>query len=225
MDIELNNKIFDIDIPNYYNHSYNNTITNERAVEIPLGFKFLEIFDYNLIEVGAVMPYYMNTIPKNYKCLDPVDKKATIKEYAEKFDFRDKTVLSISTIEHIGMGQYGLQKGGPTSYEVFNKIYNECKYCLISWPIGFNKELDNYFKKELQNFNYFFYNRKYKYPILKKFNIEGYFSWVKRPFKGRLIKPKWKLEFNKNSLNNKYGRPFQNGNSVIFIIKGFKINK
>ena len=50
-------------------------------------------------------------------------------------------------------------------------------------------------------------------------------SHLERPYKGRLFKPKWQLEFNENSLNNKYGSPFQNENSVIFIIKGFEIKK
>ena len=39
------------EVTQLYNHSYNNTITNERSVEVPLGLRFLEMFNYDVIEI------------------------------------------------------------------------------------------------------------------------------------------------------------------------------
>lgn len=60
-------------------------------------------------------------------------------------DLRNKNVLSISTIEHIGTGEYGISiKEGESAVLALKKILNESKKCLITFPIGVNKDLEQY---------------------------------------------------------------------------------
>ena len=180
------------EVTQLYNHPYNNTITNERSVEVPLGLRFLEMFNYDVIEIGAVMTHYSDRT--KYKSIDPTDSTATINGVAEDYNYIDKNVLSISTIEHIGTGQYGVKKQS-SAVEVLEKLHGESKSCLISWPIGFNKTLDSYVKENYEKFNYFFYIKKSQNPL------------------------KWEISKEIDNFDNDYNKPFPAGNYIIFITK------
>jgi hypothetical protein len=176
-----------------FNHPHNETILNERCVEIPLGLKYIDFVEGDLIEVGAVTPYY---IKSNHDCLDPTDKKANIKKLAENYDFTKKNVLSISTLEHIGVGDYKLKKETNLAYEVTLKIYKESKTCLIGWPIGYNYNLDKTVKENIDNYNYMFYIKTGNYT--------------------------WEYVNGLKGFSYKYNYPFKKGNSIIFLYKGFR---
>ena len=51
--MRINNTSFD-----YFKHNYNQTWTNERHIEVSLGIYFLNKFNFDCIEIGAVMPHY-----------------------------------------------------------------------------------------------------------------------------------------------------------------------
>ena len=176
----------------YFDHPRNTTLINERAVELILSLRYIDLTKGELIEVGAVTPYY---IKSNHECIDPTDPKATTKDFAENYDYRNKNVLSISTIEHIGRGDYNLEKNEILAFNTLNKIYEESKSCLISWPIGYNKFLDNITKNNLNKFNYFFYVKRNQDPL-------------------------WELVNDEEGFNFNYGSPFAAANSIIFITKG-----
>jgi hypothetical protein len=180
------------EITQLFDHEHNNTIANERAIEIPLALRYLSEMNGDLVEVGAVTPYYSTS---NHKVIDPMDKKSTIKSRAEDYDFTDENVLSISTIEHIGRGRkkYEKPKIKDLAFKVLKKICKESKSCLLSWPMGYNTELDKKVKQNIDDFDYFFYH--------KKENKE------------------WALSKDLKYFNSKYGKPFRWGNSVIFITK------
>ena len=180
----------------YFDHSYNNTLINERSVELVLGFRYIELTGENLLEVGAVTPYYYKL---DHKCLDPTDHKATISSLAEDHDYKNKNVLSISTVEHVGMGDgFGLPEQKDLAFEVLRKIHHESKSCLVSWPIGYNQVLDSAVKDNLEEFQHFFYTKTSK-------------------------KPKWKLIKDKSGFDSKYDSPFKAGNTVIFITKNLNL--
>lgn len=186
---------FNINQNEYFNHPYNNTIQNERAIEIPIALRYFKKFGKlnNFIELGAVLPYYLEDF--NHCCIDPIDPKATILEYAENIDYNNKHVLSISTIEHIGTGDYGLKLVSDTaSYDILNRIYKDSISCLISWPIGYNPNLD---KKVLnQNkLNCIYFRREEQF--------------------------KWKIESSENMNGVKYNFPYQFGNGLIWVYKHF----
>jgi len=177
-----------------FDHPTHKTLINERCVEIPLIFRYIDFTGGDLTEIGAVSPYYCQY---EHDCIDPTDKRATRNDKAEECDFTGLNVLSVSTIEHIGRGDYHLEKEPDLAFKVLNKIYSECKTCLITWPIGYNLELDKAADKNLKNYDYFFVVREEEM--------------------------KWGVVEDKSGFNHKYGKPFRNANSIIVISKGWGI--
>lgn len=151
---------FKINREDLFNHPHNKTLKNERAVELPLAFRYIELVgSSNLIELGAVTPYYKEI---QYDVIDLLDKKATIHKDISEVVVLEKDVLSISTIEHVGRGDYGLKKNTNLAIEQLFRIHSECKSCLITWPIGYNKPLDNAVKENIKAFDYWFYTKTNK---------------------------------------------------------------
>jgi hypothetical protein len=187
---------FNIKQSEYFDHPYNNTIQNERAIEIPIALRYFEKFGKlnNFIELGAVLPYYLKNA--NHCCIDPIDPKATILEYAENIDYTNKHILSISTIEHIGTSDYGLEVNKSIcAFEILNQIYTKSITCLISWPIGYNVDLDNKV----------FHESNIKCVYFKK--------------KGKLV---WEIQKKRNMDGVKYDFPYKFGNGLIWAYKDFK---
>ena len=175
----------------YFYHSYNDTKNNERCVEIPFGFYFLNKFKFDtVIEIGAVMPYYSDIVlHKIYDIIDPYDKCIRDDLTKINFSFNDLNVLSISTIEHIGKGDYGLDVDDDSGINFLKKIINESKNYLITFPWGYNKNFD---ERVLQN------------------NID--FILIRR-----ISEFKWEIDNTKDISNIKYNSPYSYGNSVILI--------
>lgn len=148
----------------YYNHPHNTTIENERCIELPLAFRFLNTFN-EVMEIGAVTPYYKE--PK-HQVIDPIDKLATIKDFSQNIDYTDKNVLCISTIEHMGRGDYELNKYSQLAIDEFRRMYNDSKNCLITFPIGYNNTLDEFVKKNIDRYGYFFYCKVVNTPLWVK---------------------------------------------------------
>lgn len=97
----------------------------------------------NIIEVGAVSPYCFPGLIK--EILDVYDKNESVTKRIDlfDFDFTGYDVISISTIEHVGTGDYGNEVRNDAT-AALNKIMTECRHCLITFPIGYNKLLDKY---------------------------------------------------------------------------------
>ena len=70
-------------------------------IQVPLAEWFLKKHNYGhtIIEVGAVTPYYFNVTHLIYDPYDTYEK--CIKIRAEYIGYREKILLSISTIEHV----------------------------------------------------------------------------------------------------------------------------
>lgn len=125
----------------YFSHPYNETWSNERYIEISLGIYFLNKFNFECVETGAVMPHYgyiSNVV------IDPFDDYKDAKKInALDYSYYKQNVLSISTIEHCKCDEYN-NRSNDDSILLLHKIINESKNYLITWPIGYNKYLDNY---------------------------------------------------------------------------------
>jgi hypothetical protein len=139
----------------------------ERAVEIPIVAEWYGDLKepWDIVEVGAVTPYWydpnvpyrraLKVLPNAdaaivpHRVLDPYDPYIKAERVdAVGFDFTGLTVLSISTLEHIGVdeshyGGSGAQKHRPeeAAETLHSIIVNSSHYCL-TWPVGFNRELD-----------------------------------------------------------------------------------
>ena len=183
-------KIYNTEL-DYFYHYYNNTKYNERSVEIPLAFDFLKRFnDKNAIEIGAVVPYYCdNIIHDVYDIADPYEKCIRTDLTKTNFSFENLNVLSISTIEHIGNGDYGLEIDRNAGIIFLKKIINESKNYLITFPWGFNKSFDN---QILDN--------KINFTLIK-----------------RVSEFEWMHDITNNVDDILYNHPYCCGNSVILI--------
>ncbi len=136
-------KIYLIESP--YNCGFRNHRMTERCLEVAIAKDWLSKNSENLVEIGAVTPYYFRNL--THDVCDPADKHTKVNLQTSMFnlDLQNKNVLSISTIEHIGTGEYGLSIDSKESAVLaLKKILNESKKCLITFPIGANRDLEQY---------------------------------------------------------------------------------
>jgi len=183
----------------YFDHPYNGTLNNERCVEITLGRRFLSELSNNVIEIGAVMPYYMKIFHNVY---DPHDQHLlSQKKYAEEVDILNKNVLSISTIEHFGntnsFGNFFNSQDKDASQRYIDRLLQQAATFFISIPIGAHPPLDRFIQKKLNKFNWF-----------------SYVKLKHKPY------PLWELCETDKCFNYKYATPFECANAVVFLSKG-----
>lgn len=176
-------------------------MANERGIELALAQEYITHFNGNIVEVGAVTPYYLNDIL--HPVVDPFDAwPRCIKEDAEKYDFTGQNVLCISTVEHMGRGDYGNTDIDPQKAERFlQKLIREANSFLITWPVASNKELDQYANENLREWASIYHRLHYNPPIWEKIH-----SWT---YAG--------LE------SVKYNEPFPNGNAIFVLAKNYTI--
>lgn len=190
----------DINPDQYFQHEYNGTFNNERCIEVAFAKRYLEEVGFdNVIEIGAVLPYYDDT---KHLVFDPFDKHPMAKsEFAENIDVKDKNILSISTIEHMGDAQgygrhYRCQEPNK-SYQFLDKLNSEAKSFFVTLPINQHLDLDKTLKENLYKFKWFGYTKKAQSP------------------------PVWELSLDKDDVFSKsYAYPFECANAAIFLYKG-----
>jgi hypothetical protein len=130
----------------YFNHKYNTTWNNERAVEIPIICKFVSENNYdNFLEIGNVLSHYFNI---DHDIVDKYEKaQGVLNEDVVEFQTRKKyeLIVSISTLEHVGWDE------NPGDDEKILHALTNLKKSLVSGgklivtlPLGYNKILDKY---------------------------------------------------------------------------------
>ena len=185
--------------------------SSERMVEIPLAKRWISQHA-NFIEVGAVLPYYGIT---GHNIIDPADPYPGVSNIdAENASFKDQHVLSISTIEHMGLGDYGLPKDPNKCLRVLLKILNEAKTCMITFPLGFNQTLDEFFLRHKKDLSFISFQRL----------TLGAGKFIAFPHPGfdpqTDTLPQWKQRFDLNTSNARYNEPFPFGNFLVILHKG-----
>ena len=123
--------------------------SSERAIEIPLAIDFLSHYvkAEPVVELGCVLPYYIlkrdNHVTYDFADEHPQNVKRDIREMAD-LDFCGN-VISISTIEHVGMNEYGIDASGDvTAVDVLKRVMANAKRYFITFPLGHNMDLDGY---------------------------------------------------------------------------------
>lgn len=132
----------------YLREGHNYAGQNERAIEVPLGLHFIQDFP-DAVEVGAVLPYYRRT---THTVIDLVDALATVSMDALDFDFGERPILSISSLEHFGFGDFS--NVDVTAIPRFLKKLR--KNYLLTVPLGYNPLCDSLIK----NLPVTYYSRK-----------------------------------------------------------------
>jgi hypothetical protein len=115
----------------------------ERAVELAIADLWLEqVESERVLETGAVTPYYW---PRRVSTVvDPYDPHPLVTHRLSLFDMdlSDRDVLAISTLEHIGVGDYGPVGPDETPVRAFEKIHRESRRFLVTVPYGYNPAVD-----------------------------------------------------------------------------------
>ena len=197
----------------YLDHPYNQTLKNERCIEVPLSRMWIGCLNNtsNLIEVGAVLPYYQST---DHKVVDLYDEYATLNADVMDVDYTGMNVLSISTIEHIGTNDYTEGWSGVTERTVVDenaailalkKILDESESCFITIPIGYNSHLDRWLKDNLHLLNCFHYKK-----------IQHYDKSVWPP----TLSPVWEFMIeDEEAFDALYFSPYPSANVVLVIVE------
>ena len=177
---------------NYFYHRYNNTWKNERRVEVPIVMEFIKNYkDKRILEIGAVLPHYFRI---KHDVLDKFERGKDIinKDMVDfKPEYKYDLIVSISTLEHVGFDDTIKD-----AKQVIKAIKNLRRNCLnirgvavITFPIGYNKDLDK-----------FLFTRKIEFDSIA--------------FMKKINKNKWKETQMKEILSSKYGIPFPYANAI-----------
>lgn len=133
---------------NYFFDNYHATWTNERKVELPIFLEYVKN-KKNILEIGNVLNHYgkfNHTVLDKYEIFpDVINEDIVDYNPKNKFDH----IISISTFEHVGIN------GGPNEDKSSkDKAVNALKHALtllkkggtiyITFPVGYNLELDKY---------------------------------------------------------------------------------
>jgi hypothetical protein len=145
----LNDQKYEIFCHNY-NCGWPPARMTERSVELAIADRWLQGHDRDEIyEIGAVTPYYWPHRVKHI--VDPFDDHALVthKESLFNVSLDGKAVISISTVEHIGVDEYGQEENPALTILALEKIFSESRSFCITAPLGYNIILDNYIKDKL----------------------------------------------------------------------------
>lgn len=122
--------------------------SSERAIEVPLAIDFISHYvkDEPIIELGCVLPYYIlkksNHIVYDLTDRHPQNIKRDIRTMSSA-DLKGNLV-SISTVEHIGLSEYGIKEGDVSATDMLKSILANARKYFVTFPLGHNPELDKY---------------------------------------------------------------------------------
>jgi hypothetical protein len=132
----------------YFTHHYNcgwhPASGTERTVELALADAWLTLARLStVVEVGAVTPYYWPG--RVNRVIDPADDSPMVTDRVSMLDFNlnGASVLCISTLEHVGSGEYGLQAEPRLTQRAVEKLFSEPSKFLATIPMGYNPYMDD----------------------------------------------------------------------------------
>ena len=105
----------------------------ERTIEIPIAKEYIAAHDTDerFLEIGAVTPYFRKALggEPTWPVYDLYDSWGRcVRMDAEDLTYTDANVLSISTIEHMGMLEYGnTEEDKVKAAQVFQKITTQAR--------------------------------------------------------------------------------------------------
>lgn len=143
-----------------FDHPYNATITNERAVEIPIAMEFFRRHDDEaglgrVLEVGNVLGHYFEAehLPPDRAVVDAHEIQRGVVNVdvfqAEHAGAPFDTIVSISTFEHVrwdsAYTQGGLNPYGPlAALHYVRGLLTPGGKMLATWLWGYNGPLDEW---------------------------------------------------------------------------------
>lgn len=181
----------------YFCHRYNATWRNERAIEVPIIWQEVQqSSEKKILELGNVLAHYFpitHTVVDKYEQAKNVIN-ADIIQYQpqQKFDL----IVSISTLEHVGYDEVPQDpKKIAQTVRHLKKILTKNGRLVMTFPIGYNPNLDEQLKKSKLGFDAIYY--------LKRHSVHNFWHQKSSRFSSA-----------------KYGKPFSNANCVAIGVVG-----
>jgi hypothetical protein len=120
---------------------------SERTIELALADIFLtKMRGTRIVEIGAVTPYYWPD--RVATIVDPTDDHPAVTDHVGWEDWQptNETILSISTFEHIGSGDYGLAPDRDELKSAVDKLLKSTCPFLVTYPPGYHAAFDSYIR-------------------------------------------------------------------------------
>lgn len=177
----------------YFCSLFNFTFRTERAVEIPIALDYVKrARKEEILEVGNVLNHYYkfkhDVVDKYEKSEGAINRD--IVEY--KTDKKYSLIISISTLEHIGFDEEPKDKNKVlAAVENMKSLLADNGVMLVTFPWGYNKDLDNSLVARKLEFNAIYF--------LKRVSKNN--DWVQVEFDGMK--------------NCEFGRPYPYGNAIV----------
>ena len=114
----------------------------ERSVELAIADYWLSQISGPIVEIGAVTPYYWpGRVPR---VIDPADEHPGVTDSCSLFDVdvAKMNVICLSTLEHVGSGEYGLPVEVDGPIRALQYLTEKCAQYLISLPFGYHPSID-----------------------------------------------------------------------------------
>lgn len=146
----------------YFEHPYNATWRNERAVEVPIIRELIDDFDpQSVLEVGNVLSHYYpvsHTVVDKYErglhvLADDITNFRTLRLY--------EFIVSISTLEHVGWDETPRESGKHRRVVAHLRTLLAANgKMVVTVPLGYNHELDEDLGETRLGFDeYYFFRR------------------------------------------------------------------
>jgi hypothetical protein len=128
-----------------YNCGWPAASATERTVELALADAWLrKVPAAEVVEVGAVTPYYWPGRVR--RVIDPADPHEQVTDRCEmaRVNLTGAYVLTVSTLEHFGSGDYGLPADPGAFPAAIDQLAREPAAFLATVPVGYNPAVDEW---------------------------------------------------------------------------------
>jgi hypothetical protein len=138
----------------YFNHRYNYTWLNERAVETALALEVLrEHQGEDILEIGNVMSHYVSVdhviVDKYEHAPGVVNADVADLVLEARFDL----ILAVSTLEHVGLDEDVLDPDKPgRAIARLQSLLKPGGLLWVTLPVGYNIDLDRQFREGVLGF-------------------------------------------------------------------------
>lgn len=128
----------------YFYHFYNNTYGAERCVEIPVVWSMLQAANGgDVLEIGNVLQHYFSfphDVLDKYEIAEGVINQDVVTFTPGK---RYSTIVSISTLEHVGFDEDVKEHGKPRrAIEHLKSLLTHDGTLILTAPVGYNPAID-----------------------------------------------------------------------------------
>lgn len=132
----------------YCNSKFNETMANERSIEITLGQREVAEEPGSILEIGNVLSNYFTspfrTVVDKYEVAQNVINN-DIEQFTSIIPYN--LIISVSTIEHIGFDEENLdpEKIKRVLNHIISNLLADSGRLMVTFPLGWNPDLDNDF--------------------------------------------------------------------------------